>query len=379
MICLLPLWLIGLNTAMARPVSDIKADEHIQFFNTSAWMNQQTDQWHIPIHGWIYEPQDSSVRMGLIAAALESLYALSRDDESTDFFDPRINLLLADSESNKSIIIRFADRTYALPASASNGHFKATLLVDKKIIDAANIQHQLSYQAVLPEQDQRVFNGHARLLADQGLSIISDIDDTIKISKVTDRKQLLSHTFYQPFKAVPGMATLYQNVLADKGALHFVSSSPWQLYQPLLNFTQQAGFPAADYALKSFRFKDSSLMNLFASSLATKPPQIIEIIQRFPNKQFILIGDNGEQDPEVYARIQKQFPTQIIKILIRNVSEEKPSDARYQSLYKDLNPHLWQLFDDANSIKFNQPFEINTVSHSTAINIKNTRALTYEQ
>lgn len=338
------------HQASAGPISELKQDETLVFFNTSAWFNETTDQWHIPIHGWVYEAADSSFRKGLIATGLESVYGLKTNKNSQAAFDQRINLLLGDNESNKSIVIRFANRTYALPASEANGHFKTVLLLDAAIIAKANIKHQLTYQAVLSNSDQRRFTGQVKLITPKGLSIISDIDDTIKISEVTNRKQLLNHTFYLPFKAVPGMAELYTAELNGEGALHFVSSSPWQLYPSLVTFIEQAGFPDADYALKTFRFKDSSLMNLFASSLETKPPQIIEIITRYPGREFILVGDSGENDPEVYAKIQQQFPQQVIKILIHNVTEEKSSDARFQTLYKNLPPTMWQLFTDAKNI-----------------------------
>jgi hypothetical protein len=307
----------------AHPVSDVKNDEALVFFNTSAWLNKQTDQWHIPIHGWIYEPEESIVRKALITESLKTVYGLTTNHHSQSIFDQRINLFLADNERSKSIIIRFAKHTYALPASEPNGHFKTILLVDANIVTAANINNQLNFEAVLPDRDQRSFIGQVNLISADGLSIISDIDDTVKISEVTNRKKLLKHTFYLDFKVVPGIAKLYSELLKENGALHFVSSSPWQLYPSLFQFVEKAGFPNADYALKSFRFKDSSFMNLFASSLDTKLMQIINIIKRYPNRKYILVGDSGEKDPEVYAKIQQQLPQQIIKTLILNVTEEK--------------------------------------------------------
>lgn len=336
----------------AHPVSDVKNDETLVFFNTSAWLNQQTNQWHIPIHGWIFEPEESIVRKSLIADSLKTAYGLTTNPHSQSIFDQRINLFLADNEMSKSIIIRFAKHTYALPASEPNGHFKTILLVDANIVTAANINNQLNFEAVLPDRDHRSFIGQVNLISGNGLSIISDIDDTVKISEVTNRKKLLKHTFYLDFKAVPSIAKLYSELLKENGALHFVSSSPWQLYPSLIQFVEKAGFPNADYALKSFRFKDSSFMNLFASSLDTKPLQIINIIKRYPNRKYVLIGDSGEKDPEVYAKIQQQFPQQIIKILIRNVTEENASDERYQSLYKNLKPEIWQIFTEVEEINF---------------------------
>ncbi len=200
--------------------------------------------------------------------------------------------------------------------------------------------------------DARIYTGQVKLVKPQGVSIISDIDDTIKISDVTDRKQLLYNTFYKDIKLVPGMAEKYQHWLQADGALHFVSSSPWQLYPVLTTAIEKAGFPVADYALKTFRFRDSSLLNLFVKSTETKPPQIKQILQRYPERTFILVGDSGEFDPEIYAKIKQQFPQQIKQILIRNVTNETADNLRFQALFKDAEPGTWQLFTTAKEITY---------------------------
>ncbi len=340
------------NLLIAGPVSDLKKDETLVFFNTSAWYDGQTEQWYVPIHGWVYEPEDSKVRKSLIAKALETAYDLKITPKNKGYFAQRVNLLLADNERGKSIVIRFADRTYALPKSKSNGHFSRLLVVDDNIIKQARTKNKLLYQAVLKNNDSRVYTGQVNLVSPSGWSIISDIDDTVKISEVTERKKLMNHTFYQEFEAVSGMAKLYNKWLQSEGALHFVSSSPWQLYPELAEFIDQAQFPSADYGLKSFRFKDSSLLNLFAKSTETKPPQIIQQLKRYPQRKFILVGDSGELDPEIYAKIQQQYPTQIKQILIRNVTDESPNSLRFQTLFKDLDPDLWQLFNSVDEIRF---------------------------
>lgn len=346
------LMILTVNGALvAGPVSELKSDETLVFFTTSAWFNADAAQWHVPIHGWVYEPEDSLHRKEVVSKTFATAFDLETDSMTQKNFDQRVNLLLADNERNKTIVIRFADRTYALPKSSANGHFSKTLLVDDSIFKQHNIKQQLNFQAVLKPSDTRQFMGQVNLISGSGVSIISDIDDTIKISAVTDRKQLMNQTFYQEFKAVNGMAATYQKWLQNDGALHFVSSSPWQLYPVLKAFIQEAGFPAADFHLKSFRFKDSSFLNLFAQGTTTKPPQIQRIIRRYPNRSFILVGDSGEHDPEVYTQIQQQFPQQIKQILIRNVTAESLSDVRFQNLMQRTGSEIWQLFQEVDEIK----------------------------
>lgn len=67
------------------------------------------------------------------------------------------------------------------------------------------------------------------VLAAHGVSVISDIDDTIKITKVLSKRALLKHTFYNYFEPVEGMSELYQKWSEQKCQFHYVSASPWQL------------------------------------------------------------------------------------------------------------------------------------------------------
>ncbi len=54
-----------------------------------------------------------------------------------------------------------------------------------------------------------------------------------------------------------------------------------------------------------------------------KLSQISEIVGRFPKRRFILVGDSGEKDPEVYREIKTRFPQQIQEIWIRDVVNDR--------------------------------------------------------
>ena len=83
---------------MAR-ISKIKSDEHVVFFTTVGHLDEYTNRGGVPIHGWIYEPEDSLVRKAAFAKVLQERYGLIVDDRNRDHFDRRVNLLLADNES----------------------------------------------------------------------------------------------------------------------------------------------------------------------------------------------------------------------------------------------------------------------------------------
>src|SRR5262249_49507207 len=146
------------------------------------------------------------------------------------------------------------------------------------------------------------------------------IDDTVKITHVLDRRSMLESTFYKQFEAADGMPAAYQRLAASGAAFHYVSSSPWHLSEPLLDFLAGSGLPLSSIALKQVRLKDADILNIFKPARETKPPEIEAILTNYPRRRFILIGDSGEDDPEVYAETLLRHPAQIARIYIRNVT-----------------------------------------------------------
>lgn len=332
--------------------SNIKSDETVVFFRTSGWLDRASREWHLPVHGWIYEPEDSTARKATFAEILEGRFDLTVTEKNESNFSRRINLLMADNERGKRIVINIAGRNHALPKSAENGHFAETIVIPAADAEKYSENGYIHYRAVTDDAETREFSGSVGLVEPDGLSIISDIDDTVKVSNVTDRRSLLEHTFLLDFVAAPGMPELYRDWSIEGTAFHFVSSSPWQLYEPLKEFLDQAGFPWASFSLKAVRFRDETLLDLFKEGTETKPPVIEAILDRYPERKFILIGDSGEQDPEVYAALLRERPDQILKILIRNVTSADEDSARFESEFAGIDTDRWQLFQDPNSLIF---------------------------
>ncbi len=342
------LFLSACTVADSVEYSTIDHDDVIQFFTTSAQLDEEKHEWIIPIHAWVYEPEDSRLRLKSFESLIKNKYGIIVDEHSRENFKTRSNLLISDNERNKKIVIELAGQRYTSNQTESNGH--ATWVVNLPESEF-NSGKSLSYQAVLKPDDERIFNGSVRLLPPHGISVISDIDDTVKISHVTDRKRLLEYTFLKDFEAVPGMAERYRQWQENGMAFHFVSSSPWYLYEPITRFLADAEFPGATLSLKSFRFRDKSLLDVFKKGTKTKPKAIEAIIKRYPHRKFILVGDSGEQDPEVYAGIAKTYPEKILKIFIRNIDRSEATDKRVTSILEKTAGTPWQVFRSAKEIE----------------------------
>ena len=328
------------------PYSDIAADETLVFFHTAGWLDEKRQEWQLPVHGWVFEPEDSIARRKVFERILEQKFDLLVNDGNEANFERRLNLLIADNERGKKIVVELAGRVHELPTSAENGHFSTILSIPASELTDFIEKGRLPYSAVTKPGESRQFGGEIRLVGPTGLSIVSDIDDTAKISNVTDRKLLLEYTFLRDFAPAPGMADLYAQWASQDASFHFVSSSPWQLYAPLEEFLEASDFPWATFSLKAVRFRDETLFDLFKEGTETKPAAIKAILQNYPGRKFILVGDSGEQDPEVYAELMREFPEQIIEIYIRNVTGAASDDERFSAVFSGIAADRWHLFDN---------------------------------
>lgn len=190
------------------------------------------------------------------------------------------------------------------------------------------------------------------LIHPHGISIISDVDDTIKESSVYIGKiTAASEALLGDFKDVPGMANVY-NLIAAKGAsIHYVSGGPFQLLPTLNSFLAKFKYPKGSLNLRIVEKE--------------KGPQykhriLTQIMNSLPNRRFILVGDSGEKDIEIYEKIRATRPQQIIKVFIRHVGSaylgledlklaSKKLEARAESEFlsnKCEGEFRWKLFRD---------------------------------
>lgn len=166
------------------------------------------------------------------------------------------------------------------------------------------------------------------------LGIISDIDDTILISGVTTPVTLLANTFLkspQERLAVPGMATLYRQLLQrnpqpEWTPVIYLSASPRQLHTNIETFLREQQFP--DGVLITKKVTDDASSEPWLDQFAYKTAKIEDIFARLPHVKFILVGDDGERDPEIYDAIRRRHPQRVADVFIRRVSSN-PQRARF--------------------------------------------------
>lgn len=326
----------------------IDPDEDVLFYPTFGWLNDSGTTWTVELHACVFEPEANSLwRKALIHEIAEATGVDDLTTAQTQTFNRRLRLFLVDHKRNQRIRLSLAGRELALEPSAANGHAYLAAHIPAAEQTGTTGPTWIVCRAILPRGQARAFEGNVQLIAPTGLSVISDIDDTIKETGVLDRKRMLANTFWQPQAPVGGMAQLYRGLAGRGAAFHYVSGSPWQLYEPLRDFIAAQGFPAGSFHLRHFRLKDGSVIKFLRNDIsAFKTEEIERILGRFPRRQFILIGDSGERDPEIYADIARKYPDRIAAIFIRKVKGSDLSQERFDRAANGLPKDKLIVFSD---------------------------------
>lgn len=161
---------------------------------------------------------------------------------------------------------------------------------------------------------------------DSSYGIISDIDDTILKTDATNLLTAARLTFMENArtrKPFEGVAALYRALQVgpegtNTNPIFFVSSGPWNLYDLLVEFMEHNEIPSGPIFLQDYGVEPDKLIH--ADHLDHKLAAIERILSTYPDLSFILIGDSGQKDPEIYSQAVDDFPGRIKAIYIRDVS-----------------------------------------------------------
>jgi phosphatidate phosphatase APP1 len=177
--------------------------------------------------------------------------------------------------------------------------------------------------------------GHVLIPYSTQYGFISDIDDTFLISHSSNLRKRLFVLFTQNArsrKPFEGVVNHYQ-LLAQSNTtpeapnpFFFVSSSEWNLYDYILEFTVVNKIPRGVFLLSQLK-RFSQLLKTGANNHQTKFTRIVRILENYPKQRFVLLGDSSQQDPYIYEAIVSHFPKQIHAVYIRDVYEKNHKKA----------------------------------------------------
>ena len=186
-------------------------------------------------------------------------------------------------------------------------------------------------QSVIAYSGGSIFIPHA-----SRYSFISDIDDTFLISHSSNLRKRLFILFTknaQSRKPFDGVVKHYQ-LLAKAGATNdipnpffYVSSSEWNLFDYIKEFCRKNELPEGVFLLNQMKqFKD--FLKTGQGKHSEKYVRIARILKAFPHHKYVLLGDDSQQDPEIYASIVRDFPGKIFAVYLRRILQKNESPTR---------------------------------------------------
>lgn len=313
----------------------------VQLFPTFAYPVDRGAAWRLMIQGRVCKQVPLSLTKRLMLRGFIRALDLEDDIARGPLFTERIQGFLVSPVPRHRVHITVANQVHVLARkSRSSGLFACKLDLPRRILQDYRTFGLGTQSDSQPElqihwgQGPIAASGPVFLAQDRGLSVISDIDDTIKQTDVCYRRKMLRRTFSEPFESIPGMSQIYRDWAKSGALFHYVSSSPWQIYDALNEFLHVDGFPQGSMHLKWFRLRDELFKRWSIIRRKSKAGVIRGIVKRMPQRQFILVGDSGEKDPEMYAKIAAKHPRQIARICIRQVDENPLDQARLSKIQR---------------------------------------------
>ncbi len=242
-------------------------------------------------------------------------------------------LFLSREVAGARLRIQFGDRGVEA-ISDEEGYFRAELSLDGcELLDRT--WHEYRVECLQPASATE-FDGRFRVAgADAEFGVISDIDDTVLETGATRLWFMVQTTVFgnAHTRAIfPGMAELLNGLTAGTtgtaaNPLFYVTSSPWNLHDLILRVFALRGVPRAPMFMADWGIDRAKLFK--AGHGEHKLAAIRAILASHSRLPFVLIGDSGERDPEIYSQVLKECPDRIRAIYIRDVTpHERDADVQ---------------------------------------------------
>lgn len=185
-------------------------------------------------------------------------------------------------------------------------------------------------------------NATSYLVSDQGLTIISDIDDILRITKIYQPKEGLLNSFARPFTPWMNMPDIYRNwsVSLPNMHFHYLTTTPEQLTRNYMEYIY-ANYPGGSFDTRPLNFSDVS------ATLKIRKYLLDRVFQTFPNRKFILVADTSNSDVmSDYPQMATDYPGQVQCIFLRNTSSTDSGDKfPYNTKgFKNLNANSYMFF-----------------------------------
>ncbi|GMF40422.1 unnamed protein product [[Candida] boidinii] len=259
---------------------------------------------------------NSSISTGLNSSSSSISMNSQQNNDTTEILKERLAGVMAKSISHSPVRITIGSEEIIDHALTAKSHTDNTGTFSLSI---ATPYKPSLVEVVSTENNNISSHFMSNVIEPHGVSVITDVDDTIRVTGVLgDKRDFFRNVFTRDFNQclIPGLSDWF-NYLSERFncPIHYVSNSPWQIYNIVSQFMEYSCLPCSSIHLRQY---SGNLIASFAQpSAERKRGSLVKVMKDFPNRKFILIGDSGEQDLEAYMSLVDEFKDNIIAIYIR--------------------------------------------------------------
>ncbi|XWW94523.1 hypothetical protein V2A60_002466 [Cordyceps javanica] len=192
-------------------------------------------------------------------------------------------------------------------------------------------------------------NATAYLVPPRGVTVVSDIDDILRVTKIYKPKDGLLNTFARPFAAWMDMPDIYSNWSSSALTslhFHYLTTTPEQGTRPYMDFIART-YPAGSFDTRPLNFSNAK------ETLQIRRYLLDRLFQTFPERTFVLVADTSNADVmKAYPAMYKDYPGRVSCILLRNTSATDPDDRLPYNTkgFKDIPPERYMFFNVADDL-----------------------------
>ncbi|KAI8634492.1 hypothetical protein F5Y19DRAFT_461847 [Xylariaceae sp. FL1651] len=328
--------------------NDLKATP-TQALNLPGYGNWTDQGWNVRIHGNIYkqpnitqEKLDDLANIFLIDVDIKDL----PEDQQNQARNLTASIFVV-QQQNMSVAVNFQNDVDVRPDASgvvinaeggaqsidlpynttSEGDFDAWLTL--RNTTGAGGGHLIAGNATSQIQALNVYtngtdtgNATVYLVPPTGFTIVSDIDDILRVTKIYDPKEGLLNSFARAFVPWEDMPEIYANWSAsiDNFHFHYLTTTPEQVTRNYMEFIYKT-YPLGSFDTRPLNFSDVS------ATLSIRKFLLDKIFQTYPQRKFVLMGDTTNSDiMRDYPQLVKDYPGQVQCIFLRNTTATDSTD-----------------------------------------------------
>lgn len=280
-----------------------------------------------PIMIAAYRGYGTSSRLYLKGRVLENKRVAAAADDDT-LWDNLVNMYRrfeSDEAPGAQVLARFQGIEHRAVAD-EEGYFEVAIEPAHRL-PADRLWHPVELELLSPES-----TAHASVRAtgqvlvppsEARFGVISDIDDTVVQTDAAHLLRMARTVFMGNARtrlAFGGAAAFYRALHAGVNPIWYVSSSPWNMYDLLSDFFQLHEFPEGPILLRDWGITENEFFQ--TRHREYKLDVVRRLLDLYPDLPFVLIGDSGQEDPEIYRELVGLYPRRILAVYIRDVSHD---------------------------------------------------------